>query len=96
MLGLVLGLYMVTGWVGAIKVAQIAKKEREEERFIGWVNATIRLLRKQGSWASSYDGLLLLVPAHTLFYKHKVIMFMANNRIIHKTVDGIELTEEFK
>lgn len=96
MLGLILGLYMVTGWVGAIKVWKIAKKEREEELFMEWVNTTIRRLREQASWAYDYDELQLLIPAHTQFYKYEVTDFLYKNRIIDNAEDRIELTEEFK
>lgn len=96
MLGLVLGLYMVTGWAGAIKVWKIAKKEREEELFMEWVNTTIRRLREQDGWAYGYDELLFLIPTHTLFHTHEVSNFLYKNKIIENTTDRIELTEEFK
>ena len=96
MLGLVLGLYMITGWVGAIKVRKIAKKEREEELFMEWVNTTIKRLRVQGGWVYGYDELLFLIPTHTLFHAYEVSNFLYKNKIIENTKDRIELTEEFK
>jgi len=96
MFGLLLGLYMVTGWVGAVEVVKIAKKERKKARFMGWVNTTIQRLRVQGGYVLYYEDLYQLIPAHSLFDTVEVIHFLRENEIIRLTETRIELTEKFK
>ena len=56
MLGLIIGIYVATGWVGAIAVGKLAKdekarikQEQKEADFMALCNAGLKAARKEGS-----------------------------------------------